>query len=908
MAGGKVADIFVSLNLEMAEYMAGLKSAEAEAKTTGARIRAAFGKSAFGGFVDDLRLGGSMTASLGRLFKDLAKDIANLPTKALHAAFSGIKTVVMGIGGALKDVGKGILQGVGIGAGFGLIEMVSRLVSAIPDLISKGREYGQVVADVTQITGTTGEKASEFVGILTQMDAPLNNIVSILAQFQRNIDSPLVQKTAKEIGVAFTDSNGVMLSAIDILENYRQAVEKLGISALTMNAVQQAFGRGGIKVFDDYIRMATADINKLRMNAHELGLVMSTEQAQLAENMKWAGKQMELSLTGVGVALYEALGPSVIALFDAASRVIVENKDKIVEALGSIAATVVGFVSTLFGANDGMNAFVNTLNSVVKVMSPLEAQIRGYSAEIADLDANNDGLVDSEQGVADATGASTAAIDKQVEALRELERQQERTYKKALDSLNEQLDAQLAILDAEDKQRQMAKEDADNLNALKDAQIALAEARGQAREDRMLGKIDREDDNLLRIAEAEGKVLDAQQAIEETKRRRAEDKRRAEIQSVKDFIGEVDKIVSDASSSPAAAKEDLATLAGREKALREAGAGTAADGSDMAIKLKAVLEAEKRVREVQANAIAQADLDADRARLTSATKTSKSIKQTRLDDLIALRDKLIEEENRQKAALVELEKRYRKFGEVIGGDADGSLPSWLKKATASGEEFATKLKGFFESIKPAIEGVTGAIGGLISSLNDPGTRMILAALAGAAIGGPAGAAIFAIVAGLTTPEYGTGMGYATNPNYRGMVDNAAESQGAGWFGIAGEVLMGVLQQFSPSINLLNLINGLKPPTKTPSGPARTWADGGRPEPGWNLVGERGPELLYSSGNEYVLNNRASAALARLNAGFGLQPALATAGVGGDPAIIRVEVGGQRLVDYLDRQLLYRRRR
>lgn len=914
-------------------YRESLKTAkmegEAAADSIGARMKDAFAKSwkATGG-VDRFGIASEMTrlnvgqralAAMKVGVQGVGSAMKNIPTAAFNAGLNLAHKTLNGIKGAIGQIAKGFA----IGIGFTGVQMLGRaladLVGVIPNLINRGREFGQVVADVSQVTGITGERASEFVGILKLMDAPMQNIVQLLAQFQRNVQTPAVKKAFAEIGISITDMNGATKDAITLLYESREAIERLGVSTVTVGNIQRAFGRGGIKVFDDLIRMPKDAFQQLQQQVVDSGLIMSAAQAQLAENMKWSGRQIELSLTGIGVALYEALGPGINAFLSALSDWINQNRDAIAGFFTDVAAAIMGFVAALLGADLAVRGFADSLDSTIKTLSPLQADLEANANSINELDANWDGLVDSEQDATKAAGSNAAAIasqtkaiDRQIKALDALDARQEKVYRNALRRLGDELDAQLAVLDAEERRRALADRDRqltedlrEAREALNDAEIALAAAQAGDR-----GKVDAEEvaSQMQAVVEAQRAIEEAQRAISDEAIDRASDARRAEIEAVKEYIGAIDDIINNALTQTSA----LNTLKSEAQRLRDEQASARAAGdttrvADIQAELDALKAAEVRVTQEIANEKKKTELETLKESLqaqTSAVRAaSKTQKQIVLDDLWKRREELRKAQEEERKQVAETEKRYRMFGEVVGGDDETSLPARFKAAAAAGAEMAEKLKDALEGVLTAVQNVGTALGGIFDGVQEAweGLPEVLRNLIGADIGN-----------WLATPVIGpiesgiqSGFMSIAEQFQKQFVDRTGEKptdrqvqQFLSQLGVPGldaKAIAKILEEMRR--------RGLV--TEAPRG------SGGNVYAAGGLAGGRGPEraLLGEQGAEWVINAPALKALANLNRA----PAQAIAavagggGVGGQPAIVRLEIGGRPLLDYMDENLVYRRR-
>lgn len=868
--GTKLADTYISVGASLDEFRKGLAEARAEAE------RVSFGsalKTSFIGLGDVIKEYRGGFRSFGGSIKDAVAEVGHLGNAfrgGLNAAINGAKAAAQGLLGVFKDIGKGILQGVGIGAGFGLVEIIGQLVGAIPKLIDAGREYGQQVYDVMKTTGANAKAASEFVATLRLLHPEINNTVQLLGQFQRNMSTPLVAKQLRELGVATKDMTGANLDAITVLGNLREAVQKYGTTSQVVAVIQQTVGRGGLQAFLDFLQLTDMQVTQIIDRARSQGLILTEDQARLAVEAGRASRDMGNAWTGLGNVLFNTVGPSIIAFLSTLANAISANAQQIAQFIGDAINTILGFVNGLLGG-DALGGFAAALGAFGNEARPAAARVQELNIQIAELEQSQGNAADQTKAATTAIDRQVRAVDRQISALAELERQQDRTYRKALAALNAQLDAQLKLLSAQDRALQNQRTDEQNKEALRRAQIDLASAQAQLQQDTASGATDKLDRDLVAVEQAAQRVREAQQQIADEAFNRSQQARRDQIQAVKDFIAELERLVSDAGTSTAAAKDDLAQLIAKEKELRKAGAGSAAPGSDQAIMLQAVLDAEKRVRQRQANDIKKLSLEALKQQLqeerAAITANARSITQIQLAELRKQREAAERAAKVEAEAIDFIKTHARQLGETISSPGD-SIATKFTEATEAAKKFVKDVTPVLEGLKKLLEDILNVVGGVTTLFNflagvvkamSPGLRLLLPDATGTSTSSP-------------TP---------TQP----------KTSTTSTVGTAGQIVSGSSVYYIPG-------------AKQTGGAG--FAGGGQPSVGWNLVGERGPELIWSGGNDFVLNNQTSSALARLNSGYFGGPVAAGA-TDLSPAIIRIEIGGNRLFDHLDRNLAYRRR-
>lgn len=917
--GTKIADTYVAIGADLTAYNQGLKQAEQGAQSLGQKIREAFrmgpGGAAreglLGPFAQDLALGRKLSASLRDEFGRLGTSARSVGTTirgafssagmaAFHAGLSGIKTVLGGIVSAAKEVGKGLLLGLGAAGGLQIAEWVAQTVQAIPNLINRGKEYANVVQEIAIQTGSSTERVSMLAATLQYLGVPIQAITQTVTTFSRALEGnePLL----KSLGVSLTDAAGKSLDAVTIIDRVRSAFSKLPADIDRTKLAVQLFGEGGLGRMGQYLALTDEQVAALGGQFQAQALIIGDAEGKIALDAERAWSNVGNSLTGLGATLATAVLPTLTRVFDGIATLIRDNAAAIAEFAQSVIGYVVGLVSALTGIQVNMASFTQSVTAAGDVTGEGSALLVSYNAELSVLEGQLKDDAKAQDGSSEARKRGTAAIDKQIAALEKLERQQERTYKAALKGLTDQLDAQLRLMDAQDQARARADEDKDLQERILDARLALDAIKreiAQAITDRAQGFGSGPTlDQRTRLEEAQRALADAEAAVGETARQRAEDDRRTQIQGLKDYIAEIDAIVSDADLSMAS---KALRLKRRQDALLAGGAEGAAPGSDQALQLAAVQEAIKRVTDAGANDRKRSALEIKRAELAEETAAVKKASQEQLRQRIAdLKRLRAEEEKRiaeEKAAHLETLKRLRAAGEVIGGTGADSLPTAFSKAAEAGKKMAADIeialwgedgKG---GVLAAVQSIAGAIGDLFS-LEAPAWLTTLAGLvAGGLIGGVPGA-IVGGAGGLGVGVTGDAQRKA-DEEYYGRVVPAYR---------AATLRTGPLSQ----AEVYALLESLGIDRRAIGAYVKRLLGGDlarKESGGW--AGLHGPEitLLGEKGPEFVVPNNVVKPFLGGGGSSGMGPAIF-----GQPAIIRLEIGGQKLMDYIDTQLALRPRR
>jgi hypothetical protein len=752
-SGTKVADVFVDIGYDLTNYRKGLAQAKTEGQSLGSQIKQALndpagfsGKSPIAGLVADLQMGRGLVPSLQTAVKGLGGELKSAlsaaPGKLFAAGLGVAKTALNDLKNIAGQVGKGLLLGLGVGAGLGIAELISKAVQAIPDLISKGEQYAVTVYKIMAATGGAAGTTSLLVASLGFLGESADSMNTILSQLGRNL--PTQEKQLNNLGIATRDAGGNFLDAITIIDNVRSTLSKTSDGFGKMEQVIALFGgRGALGKLTEYFQLTDAQMAILTKNFQDTGQILSIEQVKIAENAQRESNNLQGILTGLGATLMTEVGPQIIAFFSTVAGVIRDNAKQIEDAVGSALSFILGLVQGLAGLPSTAQTLTGSLGNVGGATSATALQIGSLKTEIGTLE-------DQQKAATTSTGAQTSAltaqgkvIDGQIAKLKALDTAQARTYTAGLAALNAQLDAQGKLFDAQDQVASRAATAANLQRSLRDAQEALTKAQldaqdavAKAEADKTLSPLQRaqaELDAANSVRNAEEALAQVRQSIADNARTIAEDDRKAQIQGVKDELTAIDKIVSDAGLAGGSSKTALADLEKRRKALTAG--GTPAAGSDSAIQLAAVLAAETRVRQQAANTANTDALNARKAELSAETAAVRSAASDQIAITLAQKKAqlaaLLAQQKAEDAAAVETKKRLDRIAAAYGliygpdgtlqKDAPGAFESFRLAGVnaANGIHDALVGKDGNGGVLAAVGSVVGALGKIVDAFNTP---------------------------------------------------------------------------------------------------------------------------------------------------------------------------------------------
>jgi hypothetical protein len=896
--GTKVADVFVDIGFDLSNYQKGLAQAKTEGQSLGAQIKQALndpagfsGKSPIAGLVADLQMGRGLVPSLQTAVKGLGGELKSAlsaaPGKVFASGLGVAKTALNDLKNIAGQVGKGLLLGLGVGAGLGIAELISKAVQAIPDLINKGQAYAEVVHTIGITSGGSAENISKLTGVMVELGVPISDLTNRLGRLAVSVQSHEAELNA--LGIATRDSNKVMLSSTQLVENMRAVFSTLPAGIAKARLEVLGFGRGALGTMADYLTLTDPQLQAFAVHAQAAGLIISDSAANEAEAVQRAQGNIGAAVTGLANTIFATVGPTIVSVFDGIAATITSHAQDIANVIQNVIGWVSGLVAGLTGIDLGGSSFTTQVMSMGGASATTSFKLGDLNAQLAALDAKSKTATTSTGAQTSASTALSKAIDAQITKLKALDTAQGKTYKTGLDALNAQLDAQTKLIDAQDQAVQRAATTANLQRSLRDANDALLKtqldaqaAQAKAASDPTLSaqaRAQAQIDAADSVRNAEEAVAQARQAIADNARTTVEEDRKAQIQGVKDYITAIDKLVTDSTGS----KTTLAELASKQKAL-QAG-GPAAAGSDRAIELQAVLAAEKRVRDQAANASKTSALQARKDELAQETAAVKSAAATNTATVRAELVKQIAAEKVNIAATAAAQDAAwivtQGKGQAVFGEG-GTLPAAFSTSKQAGIDAANGIRDAFVG-KDGNGGLLGAVKSVAAALT--GIHIDAGALTMVGLG-----LVAAGTASLNPVWIAGGLGLIATGSAVGPTDNKLP-------GIKG-LPMTPDVGYGPNRDK----NGkwIGPTLQAPPGGGRA-AGGYMPPGGTYGINEGTPfEGLFSPKYPNVVVPAPA------------MPAFASGGgsFGGEPVVIRLPAPwtSTGFIDYIDQKLAYRRHR
>lgn len=174
----------------------------------------------------------------------------------------------------------------GLKTGFAILA-ASAVTGGLIAATKNGLEYASSLGEVSKQLGVTTKALQEFRYAATQTGVAEGEMDAALARLSRTIgDAASGSKEAaalfQRMGISIRDAQGNVRDTGDILPEVASAYQKLGSEAERAALAYDVFGKSGQKL-GPLLAEGSAGLNRLRQDAHELGLVLSDEVINSAD-------------------------------------------------------------------------------------------------------------------------------------------------------------------------------------------------------------------------------------------------------------------------------------------------------------------------------------------------------------------------------------------------------------------------------------------------------------------------------------------------------------------------------------------------------------------------------------------------------------------------------------------------
>lgn len=239
---------------------------------------------------------------LGSLVVEITTDLTNL-NEGLKKADAQIKAT----SGKITEYTNKIATSMAV--------MGGAVVGAIGLMTKSAVDYANEIYTVSQRTGIAVETLSELKYIADQTESSFEAVSAGLRYLGRNMyeaqsGSIEMSNTFRKLGIQITDSNGkllasdkVLLQIADKFQSMTSDVQKTGIAI-------ELFGRSG-EALIPVLSLGSEEIERLAQEAHDLGIVLTSENAQALDEFDDKTSSLKSALGGLWLTLSIQVIPTI---------------------------------------------------------------------------------------------------------------------------------------------------------------------------------------------------------------------------------------------------------------------------------------------------------------------------------------------------------------------------------------------------------------------------------------------------------------------------------------------------------------------------------------------------------------------------------------------------------------------
>jgi hypothetical protein len=312
----------------------------------------------------------SKSIEAGRAFVRTDADLSPLEKKlkTIEAKFQALGGKISGIGGGLAKVGAGATA-IGSAALGGILALSARF-AGLGDELSKAHDR----------TGIAASSLSELGYAAAQSGSDLATVEKSISKMQRGIieaseGSKMIAESFGALGLSVEKLK--QLSPEDQFLAVGKAIAKIQDPTERAARAMQIFGRSGTQL----LPMLISDIEALRKEARDLGVVISDDDAINATNLGDAFDRVKKSLGGIATQLgasvakpFTAIANTLATIIGRVSAWVAIHRD-IVQTVAAVAAGFVVAGTIITGVGIALIGLGATIASIGTIASAVFATI-----------------------------------------------------------------------------------------------------------------------------------------------------------------------------------------------------------------------------------------------------------------------------------------------------------------------------------------------------------------------------------------------------------------------------------------------------------------------------------------------------------------------------------------------------
>jgi len=647
---------------------------------------------------------------------------------------------------------KSVLQGVGMGIGlaaFRALETgIQNVANAIPDMISKGLAFMDLVDELGDSTGASATETSRLIGTYQILGISTDNLATRMGQLSRVVYNN--EKVVNSFGITTRDAGGALLNQVAIAESVRQSLSGMADGTEKAAAMVRLFGRAGLDMAD-YLQLTDAQVKLINDDLQKMGIILSDEASAGAEAAHRELNRFGVVIQGLANQITVAVLPALTAAVNGLANWVRDNGTIIANFAAQVANFVLGMLASITGATAGTVTFSAALGAAAGTAYKTSGRVAELRQQIATLEGKQKTGVASSGGLSNAHAKLTEQLQKEIETLKALDAAQEKAFTRQRQATADAFAMLLGTMDAEDRASEIAKRRLELTEAISEASAgptgseqaaaawdlaeayqAVADAQGAEVQDpeAVASAQFRLSQIMLRSTEeqtvAAERLMEAKQALADLEAGLVRDTARTQIENVAKMTDDIYAKYEDTDDKKKALADAEAT---RSRIL--ANIAVARQNGDMeqvrllTLELEAakdvITRAHEEIRSAAEITAHQARLARIQAEKTGAVGASADTTAAMLADLKKqLAAELVAEEARINKAKAE-EARNAIMRKIFGdtyGTPKGGLVDLLSGAAIAGQKFGEQLKVAFDGALTTAKDLATAIGDIRRGIQD----------------------------------------------------------------------------------------------------------------------------------------------------------------------------------------------
>lgn len=302
-----------------------------------------------------------MADSIGTIWVKIGAKI-----DGLEKAMSDVEKATVKIGKNLQKVGKDMtVAGGAVTAALGL-------------MIKKTADFGDALWDMKQQTGISTEVLSSFKLAADKSGTSLEGVAVGLRFLGRNMaEAAQGTKESAEafarLGISVKNASGGLRPMDDVLLEVAEKFAQMEDGAAKSSLAIQLFGRSGTALIP-MLNLGKAGIAELREEAHRLGIVISDETAQKADQFNDTMTSLKASLQGAGMTIANSVMPAVKGVAEIITSV-VAGVNKWASSNGTLVQTLTGLTGAVAAGLTVVGSFLLVLGSIMTKLPLIAAAL-----------------------------------------------------------------------------------------------------------------------------------------------------------------------------------------------------------------------------------------------------------------------------------------------------------------------------------------------------------------------------------------------------------------------------------------------------------------------------------------------------------------------------------------------------